>query len=106
MREKKSVPFQKDQVIEFFKGSVVTDDKDLSFEYSLSTKAYLGKFRMTLSFDEGEIKKVCVFQIDPPHEVIPENETSKAIWGNLTHPHFQNLEKAVYLIVRHHLTFV
>jgi len=104
--QKKTTPFHKDESIEFYKGQIATDTVDEVFQYSISSKLFLGAYRLTLSFDDMEKKTICVFQIrhqDEDFLIQTENTQAKEIWDSQIHSHHKHMHDAVSLILDQHL---
>lgn len=104
--QKKSVAFNSEKSIEFFKGDVQDDQDKEIFQYSISTEPYLGYYRATLSFEQGDVRVMSVFQIQLQNQNVniqAENQAGREIWDNKNHIKHQQIKNSLELILQSHL---
>ena len=104
--QKKSIPFGQDNIVSFYKGVIQSHDHQEIFQYSISTQPHMGAYRLTLSFEHGEIRILSVFQlknIDNRIQIQAENEAGNEIWENPNHIQHAKIKQSIDLIVQEHL---
>ncbi|MCB0271543.1 MAG: hypothetical protein KDD46_00860 [Bdellovibrionales bacterium] len=101
---KQEVHFSREQTIEFFKGSVVSDQDHEIFQYSISTQPHLGFYRTTLSFEHLDIRNAGVFLIHPEDFSIKgENETAQNLLCQPENIKYKQIKEAIEMILKKHV---